>query len=647
MYIGEEGEALAQRRVQQQKTYAEDLRRQIEEKNNKPKSPAILDEDIFGNTTGNRFLNNRINNLNDHISYQPPQPPLIRNAGTNLAPINDSVVVPAVANPQRNAPALGHVSPRLQPLPDLPPSTGPSPDAIRFADRLVWLETSVDQHQNILKAASDSANRLERTAIPSLNDGIQQLRSALERVMSVDIPGRMRPLEEENSRLEERINSATVGFNQQATSLRDRLSETDNIFTETTRKFDEFAEGVKSTLMQFKADISRSRDSHDSLAQRISGSESRAAQLEEVLRTVAASLSNFEKTAGDTITSSQSQINGAVSAASLQLAADIKQELDAREQQTNIIHNQVEEVNQRVGSSVSQVNSLINDLNTSFRQSLNSLSTSVTSALEDTRASTDLKYSEISDRLDSLLTETDNNFNTVQNEAISTLSSINENSVKSRDILTSALQNECMTRRKNETDIAKRYEKFMSVIMNEMQLQTSQMEEMCNQATAKLISQSNEQLIPLKNEVLVAKERLKSIDTVVHKTNNAEHLVNTINTQLLDNVAALGRQSSTIVNAVQKLRSEASESVDALSERLRIVEEQESTPAYATRKDVQEAFSRLTSDFDGRMQDIEQQIGVIFSSLSDLTMTHPAPQQTRGTVTAELGQLAIQAAESV
>ena len=180
----------------------------------------------------------------------------------------------------------------------------------------------------------------------------------------------------------------------------------------------------------------------------------------------------------------------------------------------------------------------------------------------------------------------------------------------------------------------------MSLIVNEMQLQTSQMEENINSGTATLIQSCNDQLVPLRTEVQAIRERTKGIDSIISQADITEKLIGTLNTQLIENVAQLGKQSSTIVSTIQKIRSESEDLMTNLNERLHIIEEQETLPQYASRQDVSDSFSRLGAEFDGRMQDIEQQIGIIFSSLSDLTMTLPAPKRERESGTEILDKLA-------
>jgi len=610
MFIGEEGERLQQKRDEQRRQYAEELKKQIAEKEK------------------SRIPDNSNETLRRNVVINPSAPSYPSNVGNPSNTIRPPIAQPSVPG-GRNLPNSYRVnSPRMsEPLPDLPPS--PSPDAIRFADRLAWLESSVDQQQAILKVASDSASRIERTAIPSLSDGYQQLKMALERISTVDLPSRTRPLEEENHHLEERISSATSDYLNVIQSIRDRMNETVSVFTSTQSKFTEFSETVKATLLEYKGEVSRSRDFHDAITQRIAQNESKAAQIEEILRSVSINLNQFEKSSQDSINSTQSQINTAVSSSSLQIAQDIKQETDTRNQASSLMHSQTEEVNQRLGSSVGNVQSVINDMSLSFRQSLAALSNSVRDALEDTRNSSDQKYSELSERLDALLSDTDKNFSTVQNEAIATLGALNEHSVKAREGLESLLIQECDTRRRNEKQIASKYESFMTLIVNEMQLQTAQMEELSNSSAAHIVQTVNDAIIPLKTEANTIRERTKSLDGIIVTANRTEQLINQLNAQLMESVGTIGRQSSAIVASISKIRSELDDVVDHYSERLKIIEDEDSKPQFATKNETQEAFQRLGNDFEGRIQDIEQQIGVIFSNLSDLTMSLPAPSNTR------------------
>lgn len=634
MYFGEEGERLLQQRAAAQRQYAEDLKAQIAEKQNKPKSPVYTPP-------------------SSEQESIPPRPPSllqqVHQTGSTRPTVtgqNSNSRIAALANNGNQRPPSDlnrATSPKYDPLPDLPPvSSGPSAEAIRFADRLNWLESSIEQHQSILKSAADSATRIEKTSLPSIADGIEQLRSAIDRISTVDLPARIRPLEDENQRLEEKIQSASTEFSNLAQSLRERLTETSSVFTQTQSKFSEFSDSVKSTILEFKSEVVQARDAHDAISQRISQAESKAAQTEETLRSVSSALSNFEKNATDGIANAQQSINSMVQSTSLQLAQSLKAESEGRDQESNVLHSQAEEVNQRAAHYVSNIQNHINDLAISFKQSLSTLSSSVRDALESTRNESDNQYRELSDRLDQILADTDNNFSTVQSESISTLQSLNEHAMKAREELEAALTKECEVRKKNEEQIVQRYDNFKALIINEMQMQTQQMEEMSSQAAQKVTKLCNNAVLPLKNEIAEVREKTRGAESLPTKVAAIEQLIGQINAQLIENVGALGQKSSAIVSAIDKMRSESEQTVDQLNERLRILEDNQAKPDFVSRQDVNNAFTNLNNEFDNRMQEIEQQIGVIFSNLSELTMNTPEPQVAQEPGSKLIDQLAKQ-----
>jgi hypothetical protein len=312
-----------------------------------------------------------------------------------------------------------------------------------------------------------------------------------------------------------------------------------------------------------------------------------------------------------------------VSNAALQIAQELKSESEEMERASNDLHKKTEEVNQKAGQSIGSIQGTVNELTMSFKQSLTTLSASVRDALKSTRTVAESRYQNLSQRLGELLGQTESNFNTLQNESIATLESLNQHATKVREELETTLTEECEVRKQNEWQIVQRYDSFKALIANEMQIQTAQMEEMSEEAKTKVVKQCNDTILPLKTEIANIRERTRGVDLLPQKVNVVERAIGGLSSQLTESVSLLTQQSQRIVTRVEKLRSESEQVIDHMGERVRILEEGMDKPELATRAEVSETFARLNADFDGRMQEIEQQIGLIFSNLSDLTMTVP------------------------
>ena len=594
MIFGEDGERRAQQRAAAQRQYAEDLKAQIAERQNRNPAPRPV----------------------PHPDPPPQRPPSLlaqaqsQSQSSGAAPIT----FPKSGQPRQSA----GVSPLLEALPDLPAvATGLSPDIVRFADRLNWLEGSLEQHHNILTSAAESASRIERVTIPSLNDGVSQLRSAIDRISQVDLPGRLRPLEDENRRLEERISAAASEYSQNAQALRESLGQLSSTFSQTQSRFNEFSDGVKSTLNSFKSELVQNKDTHDALLQRISQAESKASQTEENLRAVDTALQQFEKSTSEGIANAQKQANSLVSSSSSQIAQELKAESDERDKAIADLHAKTEDANQKAAEGLTSVQNTINDLAASFRQSLDALSASVRDGLEVTRNKSDQQYKDLTARLDDLVARTESNFNSIQNESVQTLEVLNDHATKTRDELEKALRQECELRQQNEAQIVEKYDNFKSLIVNEMKLQTSQMERLSEDAKRKVVEQCNEAITPIKSEIAQLRQKTHGADVLPQRVEQIEQIVEALNAQLISNVGSIGKQSSKITAKLDKMRTESEQAVGHLNDRLTNLGKQRAAkPDYVTRDDVTQAFQKLSKKFEARMKKLEQQIDKIDSQLS-------------------------------
>ena len=592
MIFGEDGERRAQQRAAAQRQYAEELKAQIAERQTRNPAPRPI---------------------------QPPEP----------APQRPPSLLAQAQSPQQGPapitlPKSGQgrpaaaVSPLLEALPDLPAvATGLSPDVVRFADRLNWLEGSLEQHHGILTSASESASRIERVTLPSLNDGVAQLRAAIDRIAQVDLPGRLRPLEDENQRLEEKISATASEYSQNAQALRDSLGQLTSAFSQTQSRFGEFSDSVKATLNDFKAELGQNKDMHDSILQRISQAESRASQTEENMRSVDQALQQFEKSTAEGIANAQKQANSMVSNSSSQLAQELKAESEERDKAITDLHAKTEDANQKAAEGLTSVQNTINELAASFRQSLDALSTSVREGLEATRNRSDQQYKDLTTRLDDLLTRTESNFNSIQNESVQTLEVLNDQATKTRDELEKALTQECETRQQNEAQIVQRYDNFKSVIVNEMKLQTSQMEKLSEDAKRRVIQKCNDAVTPIKQEIAELRQKTHGADVLPQRVQQIEQIVEALNSQLISNVGSLGKQSSKIVSRLDKLQKDSDQTITHFNDRLaNIGKHRSSKPDFVTRDEVTRAFQKLNAQFEARVAKLEQQIDSIDAELS-------------------------------
>jgi hypothetical protein len=71
---------------------------------------------------------------------------------------------------------------------------------------------------------------------------------------------------------------------------------------------------------------------------------------------------------------------------------------------------------------------------------------------------------------------------------------------------------------------------------------------------------------------------------------------------------------------VEKVERDFETRQEAIDGRLVLLEDPENQPDYATKAQLAEIAQRTQAMFDGRLQEIEQQIGQVFQNISELTL---------------------------
>jgi hypothetical protein len=386
-------------------------------------------------------------------------------------------------------------------------------------------------------------------------------------------------------------------------------------------KYTTFAESVQSTAQGFRAEVAQARDLHDSVCQRVAQVEVRAGAAEEALRGAAGALQALERGAADGIGRAQQAIGAQVAAAAAQLAGELRAEGDERERAGADLHVRTEDVNARAAQNVAALQGAVAELAGGFSQALAALAASARDALEAMRDDADTRARELSARYDELVASLDANFGSLQSESVATVALLGEHAAKAREELEGTLARECEARKRNELEIVRRYDNFKQIIVSEMQLQTEQMDALADAARRKIADKAAAAIAPTRREVAAVRDKTRGAEEIPKRVAEIENQIALLNQQLIEGIGTVGRESAIITGKIERFRADAELTMDQLRERLRIVEDDADKGEMATRTEANEKFAALESEFEGRMEEIQKQIGLIFTNLSELTMS--------------------------
>jgi multidrug resistance efflux pump len=105
---------------------------------------------------------------------------------------------------------------------------------------------------------------------------------------------------------------------------------------------------------------------------------------------------------------------------------------------------------------------------------------------------------------------------------------------------------------------------------------------------------------------------------------------------LVDQVQSLNERYDDLARNVERVDLDFRERIDAIEGRLEILENPEDPPNYATKAELAEVLTRTRAMFEGRLQEIELQIGQVCENISELTLSGGKPAKRPGQPASEI-----------
>lgn len=631
--FGEDNDRIMAQRVAQRQQYGEELRKQMYDKLNKPQTPEgiystyelMTNPNVQGNAKNNRnvfgFHDKNIvfpQNLANRVPHRLPQqvqnqrqynPVNFQNHDrgyqqTSIAPIN--------INFGANRTEIQPVLPRVPHANVLDPSS--------FAQRLFSVDQVVNNIHASLADVSGAENNLLNGHIPLLNQQIQQLRSDIERVSSSDINQALRTLSEFTKSNRNLIDQNTQLISTEIQSVKDRVSDIFSATNQFTSKFNEFSESAKQHYITTNSEISRFNQSLDGTNQRLASYTARVQRVAEETHQCTRSHELCDKTATSSFNGLQLSINELVQSISKQLADEIRSVSETRISTNQTLHSQIEEVNNRSSVSIQNLRNFVGDLSSSFSKMITDSRSNIAAAFEQTQNETYSFINDIGTRLDEIISQSEENFVSIQSEIGETVNEIKKNSVGVFNMLEKALMDESSARKRNSNEILTKYKNFQNSIEQELVLQKQHIVEIItNHETeaSKHLHYTSDSILEITNPLIANKNRLYEIE---QRMSTLEEMMQHLNGMFVGTLSTLTKNYNDLKAQVYECHGEIESNLSDLSKRIIIVEDPDTTPDFALREEVQDYSRRFDENIEGQMSGVENQLQLILSNLAGLTI---------------------------
>ena len=497
----------------------------------------------------------------------------------------------------------------------------PSPIDPMLDSKASQLESEVRQQNTSIRSVLESLKHLESSQLPSMANTLQNLRTAIERIVVADIPNSLKPIEDDASRVRQKFDKFTTETSNKLQNMHERLAETSSSIQQLLSRYADLSASTRNSVTEIDSDLQRSKDTLDNAAQRLSTLESGLAQADDVLRSLKGEIQSLNRAFNDKITQFQNESTASFNSTSSQLNNALKNETKVRLQAMSQIHQQIQDVNRNTTEAMSKMLTYLTTTKNQYQQALMSLSKAAKDGLIACSNSASEGYGDLNSRMDQFVTDSNAQFDSLEKDVMSTIQALKQHIVSAREGLESAITNVSKARINGESEIVAKYDQLKANLSEQLKQQAEHMQEVSQQAVQNVVDHCESTLAQIREELGQVRgqaDRIAKLEERVSKLNlSAEQT----RSKLADEISNLGQKYSDLITAIDKTEKDFQKRQESIEARLAALEDPDNQPSFATKAELDEVIKRTHQMFDGRLQEIEHQIGQVFANISDLQLT--------------------------
>ena len=633
MIFGAEGERLRQMRQLKAKQYAEDLRKQIEEKKSFESKSQLSylttsnDIDIYKSPSRLAQILKNNKALNKSKPSSSRKTPKISEINQTVT-INDSPSFP-LSSPLA---ALNLTVPSYspEPVPSLPrPVHSSTIDIQSFNERIRDLQKIITEQQELLDDNSEIFHRIIDVGYPSIDKSTKEIQMMIDRIITSDLNSSLKPVYDLIAKNRGLLDNEGRRIKMLVEDLKETIGEVSKEVPIFTTTFNDLADYAQLGCSDVKVNSGRMIDQgeqHLNQVAKVQGTHikifdgiiAKKNELEAIDNETASSFSNF-----------QSSINDLFSSISSKIAQEIKVESDAREQAISIAQSQASEVNQNAADSIIKLQTAVSTLTSSFNESVSSLSNSINDAFNATQDEVDQRISEIGDQFDSFLESAEDNFSAIQNETVSTISTLKKIVTQTRNVIEKVVNNESQTRKKNFEEIKNKYNSFEELIKKEQTLQMKRIEELNQELIKNGFEILNQVIHEPKNIVNEIHHYITTIDKAETKLNALENDFNKASNQVKESLKILEANLNDMQTRYINEKNRIEDHFDELENYSDTTKESfHSSFNLIQRKDLINFETACIEHFDESITNIESQLSIAIQQIAQFEITKNSSQKS-------------------
>lgn len=342
----------------------------------------------------------------------------------------------------------------------------------QFPNRTKQIEAIVKEHRKILKQLTD----IIESRIPQIsNDSISKIKELVDK-----------PLK---NLLSNQIQTCLSGLFEKNSIFEKMIDNTENLFQSEYQQINDFLNGQKTMISQFTSSINSFESSHllsDSMkdVSRVNDKISftiseklKSIENDEVLKLSSAThlKENFDfirSSLDDKINSSMAQTIFTIDNEYQKLAEQIQfKSTDTTKKVCDQLSSEIQNLSNSIDSKFNEFNETIEQTSISMNLSLEEFEKSYQEAIDSIQDDNSKVNSNLNERLYSSIETTHKSFEMFRNEAKSTIDAIQSKTIENNDDFLQKIQEEYQNILRDNEDVQKKFDNFISFIENERNIQ--------------------------------------------------------------------------------------------------------------------------------------------------------------------------------
>lgn len=529
-------------------------------------------------------------------------------------------------SPPSRSPPQRTTQPRQAPAPQ------PVPLDPMLESKASQLESEIRQQNTSIKSVLENLKHLEGAQLPSMASTLQNLRSSIERIVVADIPNALKPIEDDASRVRQKFDKFSSETQSKLQGLHEKLADTSSSIQQLLARYADLSSATRTYVSDIDAELQRAKDASDSATTRLSNLEAGLSQADDILKSLKSEIQSLSRAFNDKVSQFQNETVNQFNSTSSQLNNALKTESKIRMQTMGQIHQQIQNVNRNTTDAMSKMLTYLTSIKNQYQQSLMSLSKAAKDGLIAVNTSSTDGFGQLSGRMDQFVNDSNQQFDALENDVTSTINALKQHIISAREGLENAITNVSRARINGETEIVQKYDQLKTNLSQQLTQQAQLMEQVTQTSIQNVTDYCEKTLTQIREELATIRGNVDRIARLEQRVSQMKAKAEQSRSHLVDQINSLGQRFIELLANVEKAERDFEQRQEAIESRLSVLEDPDNQPNYATKAELNDIIQRTQAMFDGRLQEIEQQIGQVFSNISELTMTRPTkPQASNAT----------------